>query len=406
MEKNLKFEKFKNLKENQIGDQIENQENQMEKNFDEIKNYIVDYISRNGPSLPSSLASKIGKPLLITNAILSQLVEEGLLKATFLKIGSSSLYYVSGQEPALEKFLSYLKDKEKEAIELLKSSRLLEHEKLEPAIRVALSNLKDFAKPIKIAFDGGERIFWKYYLVGDEELNTLIKNFKEKEKERKEGEKEEKEIARAEEKIEKAEKIEKGEIEITKEKEEKEKEKAEEEKEKVEKIAKVEKIEKIEKEKLLQKPLTEFELKEEKKKEKLEKKIGKEREGKKEEKKEEKEERGGGRIGIGKESKKESEKEGKLESYKRWIESNFVAIERLGPCIYKGKKEIFDKLIEFLIIINDKKRISDVDLILALQEGQERKMPTMLLTNGVLTKKASEVLKKSGSLLIIKNLNQ
>ena len=72
--------------------------------------------------------------------------------------------------------------------------------------------------------------------------------------------------------------------------------------------------------------------------------------------------------------------------------------------MYEAVREIIDEKVKFLIVIKAKEKISDVDLILAIREGEERKMPVIFLTKGKLTKKAKEVVSKSGSFLIVKNL--
>jgi len=50
----------------------------------------------------------------------------------------------------------------------------LEDSKQEPAIRVALRAIKDFAIPMKIHLDDGERIFWKLHTIGREDFEKRI----------------------------------------------------------------------------------------------------------------------------------------------------------------------------------------------------------------------------------------
>ena len=45
----------------------------------------------------------------------------------------------------------------------------------EPVIRVALRELKDFAKPLSVTYNNQTDIFWKWYLVSDEEASGIIK---------------------------------------------------------------------------------------------------------------------------------------------------------------------------------------------------------------------------------------
>jgi CRISPR/Cas system CMR-associated protein Cmr5 small subunit len=62
-------------------------------------------------------------------------------------------------------------------------------------------------------------------------------------------------------------------------------------------------------------------------------------------------------------------------------------------------------LLEYLIIAKNKKKIADSDLSLAHNQGQAKKMPVMLLTNGELSKKAQEYKERNlKGFMIIKRL--
>ena len=94
-----------------------------------------------------------------------------------MRVGSSPVYLIPGQEPMLENFSQHLKSKEKEAFSLLKEKKFIKDDKQDPAIRIALREIKDFAIPFK----EDEEIFWRYFTVPKEE-------FKQKEKPSKEPE--------------------------------------------------------------------------------------------------------------------------------------------------------------------------------------------------------------------------
>jgi hypothetical protein len=107
-------------------------------------------------------------------AFMSELVGEQKLKLSNMKVGGSPLYYIQGQEEQLQKFTEYLNHKEKEAFKLLKQSEILEDANQEPAIRVALRSIKDFAVPIKIIDQGQEKIFWKIHTLPNDKAKELI----------------------------------------------------------------------------------------------------------------------------------------------------------------------------------------------------------------------------------------
>jgi len=92
-----------------------------------------------------------------------------------MRIGSSPVYFLQGQEASLEKFSSNLKSKEKEAFLLLKERKFLKDSEQHPAIRVALRAIKDFAVPFN--FESGE-IYWRYYIIPIEEFKKEEKQEK------------------------------------------------------------------------------------------------------------------------------------------------------------------------------------------------------------------------------------
>jgi hypothetical protein len=151
-----------------------------------IKERILSFIQQKGPSLPVQIAKSVNISPLFASAFLSELYGEQKLKMSNLKVGSSFLYHLEGQEPQLENFVEFLNHKEKEAFHLLKREKILEDEKQEPAIRVALRSIKDFAHPRKIASNNEEKIIWKYFLVNEDEisknLNKVIQIEKKEEK--------------------------------------------------------------------------------------------------------------------------------------------------------------------------------------------------------------------------------
>jgi len=131
-----------------------------------IKEKIIFILKTHGPGLPVHIAKKIESSTLFTSAFLSELASEKRIKISNMKIGNSPLYYLPGQEFLLEKSSHYLKSKEKEAFALLKERKFLRDSQQDPAIRVALREIKDFAIPFK----KDEEIFWRYPPVSEEEF--------------------------------------------------------------------------------------------------------------------------------------------------------------------------------------------------------------------------------------------
>ena len=114
------------------------------------------------------MAKETGLSILFASAFLSELIAEKKIKTSSLRVGSSPLYLIPGQESLLENFSSNLKSKEKEAFDILKEKGFLNDNEQEPAIRVALRSIKDFAIP----FEKNNEIIWKYYKLDEPNLKN------------------------------------------------------------------------------------------------------------------------------------------------------------------------------------------------------------------------------------------
>lgn len=139
----------------------------MTQDTSEIKNKIIAFLRRNGPSLPVHIGREIELSTLFTSAFLSELLSERRIKTSHMRVGNSPLYLLSGQEFMLERFAFHLRSKEKDAYALLKEKKFLDDAEQEPAIRVALREIKDFAIPLK----KNERLMWKFFNVQEPSLS-------------------------------------------------------------------------------------------------------------------------------------------------------------------------------------------------------------------------------------------
>lgn len=143
-----------------------------------ITDRVKQLVRMRGPVIPSQISKEIGTNILMASAILSELASKNDVKISSVKVGGTPLYYVVGQEPKLQNYIASLQQKEKEAFEQLKASGVLKDRALEPAIRFALRQIKDFAKPLEVnaGSEGSEpQLFWKWYLLSNEEAEPAIK---------------------------------------------------------------------------------------------------------------------------------------------------------------------------------------------------------------------------------------
>src|SRR3989338_8272223 len=109
------------------------------------RDIVLDFIRLNGPVLPIHVAKQINGNTMLAGAVLSELNANKLIRISNAKIGGSPVYYAPGQEEKLSILYEHLPGKEKEAFTLLKNNKVLLDELIEPSIRFALGQIKDFA---------------------------------------------------------------------------------------------------------------------------------------------------------------------------------------------------------------------------------------------------------------------
>jgi hypothetical protein len=132
----------------------------------QIKEKIIYVLRKNGPCLPVHIAKEVGLSILFSSAFLSELFSEKKVKMSDMRVGSSPIYFLPDHEHSLERFSQHLKSKEKEAFLLLKEKKFLKDEDQQPAIRVALRAIKDFALPFKKE----DSFYWRYFTIPESEL--------------------------------------------------------------------------------------------------------------------------------------------------------------------------------------------------------------------------------------------
>ncbi len=141
----------------------------------DIKEKILDFIKNKGPVLPVEISKEINSDILMASAHLSELTSNKKLRISSVKVGSSPLYYLPGQEEQLQNFSSTLQEKEKRTYDLLSQKKVLRDSELDPLSRTTVRQIKDFAVPLKVNHKGNTEIFWRWYLLPTEEAEKTIK---------------------------------------------------------------------------------------------------------------------------------------------------------------------------------------------------------------------------------------
>ncbi len=365
---------------------------------------VIEIVRMKGPVIPGQVAKIVGTNILFASAALSELVDSKKLFLTSTKVGSTPVYYAEGQESRLQELYEYLNEKDQKAFDLLKEKRILRDDELEPLMRVAMRNIKDFAVPLQISANSEKILFWKWYMIGNDEAEVLIRSHLGKEDENKkiEQEKAEEEQKKQEEETRKEEEQKKKEAEekVAKEKKEaelREKKRQEEERRKEEEQKKKEEQRKIE---------------EQKKKEAEEKAAKEKKEAELREKKRQEEERRKQQEQRGSEKKQEEEnKEQKnisllkedtgdefFNQVIKYFKENSINIVEHKVIRKKSEIDMTVRLpsvvgnLEYYCKAKNKKKVNDGDLSSAFVQGQMKKMPVLFLMTGDLTKKAKELL--------------
>jgi len=139
-----------------------------------LKQQLISAIQINGPSLPVHLSKSIKQSPLFTSAFLAELVKDQKLKTSNLKVGSSPLYYLVGQEHLLEKFSEHLNSREQQAFHQIKTEQVIKDQDLDPPVRIAIKSIPDFAVPIQVRVGNEVTLFWKYFQLSNQETRGLI----------------------------------------------------------------------------------------------------------------------------------------------------------------------------------------------------------------------------------------
>lgn len=144
----------------------------------ELHERVYQFIKLNGPVIPVQISKVINSNIIFASAILAELFSSQRLKMSNAVIGGSKLYYIPGQEGKLFALLQkYLKEKERQAVELLLSKKVLRERDMEPWQRVALRDMKDFAVALTVRHDdNSQEVFWKYHMVRDDDAKSMIQS--------------------------------------------------------------------------------------------------------------------------------------------------------------------------------------------------------------------------------------
>ncbi|MFT4312977.1 MAG: hypothetical protein ACMXYA_01080 [Candidatus Woesearchaeota archaeon] len=135
---------------------------------------ILTIVKEKGPVLPAQISEVIDADTMLIGALLSDLSKWGSIMMTKQKWSGSPLYYVDSQIEGIQKLAEKMNEKDRQAFELLKKEKVLQDSKQTPLMRTCLRALHDFAKPLKVRTPTGDELYWKWYLLSNEEMLEIV----------------------------------------------------------------------------------------------------------------------------------------------------------------------------------------------------------------------------------------
>ncbi len=137
---------------------------------------VFDIVKRHGPIIANKIKQLLQQPdATMINVYLSTLKHEQKIRFTHLQLGTSMFAYTIEQREKLEQLIQHLNEKDRRTAQLLQEKRILRAQEQDPLTRVSLSQIKDFATPLRVETKQGEELFYKYYLVSPEEAQKKIR---------------------------------------------------------------------------------------------------------------------------------------------------------------------------------------------------------------------------------------
>jgi hypothetical protein len=141
--------------------------------FQNIPKAKVLEVVKQGPTIPQKIVKQVGGDTMIVGAVLSTMISTGEVRYTSFKIGGSPVYYAPGDESKLEEFTNYLNAKDQKTVKMLKDQKVIRESVQDPLTRVSLKTVKDFARPFESEHNGNKELFYRYFLISQEEAELL-----------------------------------------------------------------------------------------------------------------------------------------------------------------------------------------------------------------------------------------
>ncbi len=138
---------------------------------------ILEFIRRNGPSTPIEVAQRVGVNSIIVTAVLVDAVSQRKLLHSKRKFGSMKLYYLPGQEQALQKRVgATLTPQDRELLNKLMKENVIGEFEVGPNEAAGFSSLEDLVVKFTIDFNGKMFKCWAVPQIGEQKAKEIAMN--------------------------------------------------------------------------------------------------------------------------------------------------------------------------------------------------------------------------------------
>lgn len=131
-------------------------------------------LAQQKPLLPNDVAKSLNTNMLMASAMLSELTATKKLRISRLKVGSSPLYFLPEKEAQLQEYINSLQEKDRQTALALQQHKVMQDTAQDPLTRVSLRQITDFSRPLQVKNGDSEFLFWKWFLVSDDDAKKLI----------------------------------------------------------------------------------------------------------------------------------------------------------------------------------------------------------------------------------------
>jgi len=141
-----------------------------------MENEIVGILEKIGPSFPAQISREMRRDLMLVSAVLSEMKSKDKIKATTRPVGSSLIYYLEKDEAEAKNILfKSLNDIEKKFVLMMKNYGAVYSEELGSQERFLAKNLRDFIIEKSLKINNYEKNVFYFVNLNDIQAVEIIR---------------------------------------------------------------------------------------------------------------------------------------------------------------------------------------------------------------------------------------